>query len=196
MSNCPCDYPPTPPCPPVPPMPHANINQTILACGTGSGIILPSHRESQSQLYNPYVVASVSLDISRLIEPTVKLDFSSIITYKEEGHWPSDLRLVFRLSKNCNGASIHLGTWNFERFFDVDHGILADAQQTNSDYCLKVQTEIVDSFGFTWCECKACPGCCVYSVELINVESKNVDYSAVNNPSINALAVGKLANIR
>ena len=183
-------------CPPWPPCPPARP-QVVLACGNGTGVVLPDHGEQQSQLFNPYVVASVSLDTTGLVRPTVKLDFSSIITYKESSYWPSDLRLTFQLSKVCNGAKSSLGTWNFERFLKVKHGYPsgdAQVEQVKADGCsygLSIKTELVDSFGFTFCECDACPGCCVYTVELINVESNNVDFAAVTQAQINALAVGQ-----
>lgn len=151
------------------------INQTILACGTGSGLIIPEHSENNSQLFNPYTIANVAIDTSELKKPNVKVDFSCIIMFRENDK--DDLRLTFQLSKTYQfGSKIPLGTWNFERDFD------------NSD-----EFETVDSFGFTFCECEACQGCAYYTVELINVESSNVDCTAISNPSINALAVGPLA---
>jgi len=157
------------------PRPRPKINQTILSCGTGSGLIIPDHNESNSQLSNPYVLASVAIDTSELKKANVKVDFSCIIMFRDNDE--DDLRLTFQLSKTyVGGGKIPLGTWNFERDFDDDD-----------------EFETVDSFGFTWCECDACPGCAYYSVELINVESSGVDCTAISNPSINALAVGPLA---
>lgn len=177
--------------------PPASINQTILACGSGTGVVLPDHSEPQSQLYNPYVVASVAIDTRSLVRPTVKIDFSSLITYKEADYYPSDLRLTFQLTKVCeNGARVPLGTWNYERFIEV-YGALcgasrtADAASNGSGHFTKVET--VDSFSFTFCECQDCPGCCHYVVEIINAETNNVDHPAVSNGAITALAVGPLA---
>lgn len=157
------------------PYPRPKINQTILSCGNGSGLLIPSHSEENSQLFNPYVIATVAIDTSELKKATVKVDFSSIIKFKENDE--DDLRLTFQLSKTyVGGCKIPLATWNFERDFDDDD-----------------EFETVDSFGFTWCECDACPGCAYYTVELTNVESEGVDCTAITNPSINALAVGPLA---
>ncbi len=157
------------------PRPRPNINQTILGCGTGSGLIIPEHRQDNSQLFNPYVLASVAIDTSELKKANVKVDFSCIIMFRDNDE--DDLRLTFQLSKTyVGGCKIPLGTWNFERHIEDDDDV-----------------ETVDSFGFTWCECDACPGCAYYSVELINVESEDVDCVAISNPSINALAVGPLA---
>lgn len=178
---------------------HHHLNQTILACGSGTGVVLPDHSESQSQLFNPYVVASVAIDTRGLVRPTVKIDFSSLITFKEADYYPSDLRLTFQLVKVCeNGARVPLGTWNYERFIEVYGNLCASGsrnaeaavQNVNGGHFTRVET--VDSFGFTFCECQDCPGCCHYVVEIINAETNNVDHPAVSNGAITALAVGPL----
>lgn len=184
-----------------PPRDRDRINQTILACGSGTGVILPDHSEAQSQLFNPYVVASVALDTSSLEHATVKIDFSCLITYKEADYYPSDLRLTFQLTEICeNGARIPLGTWNFERLIEVFGGPCVAARNTDGVELNSIgsitNTETVDSFSFTFCECRNCPGCCHYVVEIINAETNNVDHPAVSNGSITALAVGPLAHRR
>ena len=143
--------------------------------------------------------ASVAIDTRMLCRPTVKIDFSSLITYKESGYYPSDLRLTFQLTKVCeNGARVSLGTWNFERFIDVSSGYgsrdAAAETSVNSSWGCSIDTETVDAFGFTFCECQDCPGCCHYVVEIINAETKNVDHPAVSNGAITALAVGPLVD--
>lgn len=163
------------PYPPHPPKPRPNINQTILSCGNGSGLVIPEHSECNSQLFNPYVIASVALDTSDLKYANVKVDFSSTILFRENDG--DDLRLTFQLTKTfVNGGKIALGTWTFERDFDYNEAV-----------------ELVDSFSFTFCECNACPGCAYYTVELINAETDGVDCVSINSPSINAIAVGPLA---
>lgn len=177
--------------------PPTQLNQTILACGSGTGVVLPDHSESRSQLFNPYVVASVAIDTSMLVHPTVKIDFSSLITYKEADSYPSDLRLTFQLTKvSENGARVGLGTWNFERFIKFYGGLcssLQDAGVNINNIGSYTDVQFVDSFGFTFCECQECPGCHTYVVEIINAETKNVDHPAVSNGAISALAVGPLA---
>lgn len=176
-------------------------NQVILNCGTGTGVILPSHSEEQSQLFNPYVIATVALDTSFLSHPTVKVDFSSLITYKESGSYPSDLRITFQLSKVCNGAKIALGTWNFERFFDKEYnygnsGRVVAGEETvqlnGGGYYSSITAQTVDAFNFVWCKCQDCPGCCQFMVEVINIESQNVAFAAVTNCMINAIAVSPM----
>lgn len=177
--------------------PPSNLNQTILACGKGTGVVLPDHSESNSQLFNPYVVASVAIDTRTLIHPTVKIDFSSLVTFKEADCYLNDLRLTFQLSKICeSGGKVALGTWNYERFINsccrvYDENAEA-ASSFNNGHFIKVET--VDSFGFTFCECQDCPGCCHYVVEIINAETNNVDHAAVSNCTITALVVGPWVN--
>ncbi|MGI5912997.1 MAG: DUF4489 domain-containing protein [Syntrophomonadaceae bacterium] len=174
--------------------PSNMVNQTILACGSGTGVVLPDHNERNAQLFNPYVVASVSIDTSMLVRPTIKVDFSALITYKESGYCPSDLRLTFQLVKVCdNGAKIPLGTWNYERFLDISSLCIAGVQTDNAIGGGFIDFETVDSFAFTFCECHDCPGCCHYMVEIVNAETNNVDHPAISNGSITALAVGPLA---
>jgi len=154
--------------------PRPKINQTILACGQGSGLIIPDHAEANSQLFNPYTVASVSIDTSELKKANIKIDFSSVITFREDDG--DDLRLTFQLSKAYQfGQKIPLATFTFERDLEFDEAV-----------------ELTDSFCFTWCECDACPGCAYYTVELINVESDDVDFAAITSPAINVIAVGPL----
>jgi hypothetical protein len=154
--------------------PRPKINQTILACGNGSGLIIPQHDQNDSQLFNPYVIASVAIDTSDLKKANVKVDFSSIITFREDD--TDDLRLTFQLSKSYQfGNKIPLGTWTFERDFESDEDV-----------------DLTDSFAFHFCECDACPGCAYYIVELINVESNGVNFVAITSPMISALAVGPL----
>lgn len=171
-------------------------NQVVLNCGTGTGVVLPSHKESDSQLYNPYVVASVALDTTGISCPTVKISFSSIITYKEESCYGlSDLRLTFQLSKVCDGAKIPLGTWNYERDVDFSFGgaLNGSEQQNQLSLGFKLAIDTVDSFSFIFCECCDCQDCCHYIVELTNVESYRVDFAAVTQPVITAMAVGPMA---
>lgn len=166
-NDCRPDY-----CPDHCPDHHPNINQTILSCGSGSGLIIPVHSESNSQLYNPYVIASVALDTSELHKANVKIDFSSIIMFRTSSQ--EALRLILQLSKTyISGGRIPLATWNFTR-----------------DFNNVAAFETVDSFCFTWCECDACPGCAYYTVELINVENPGADAAVISNAFINALAVG------
>lgn len=173
-------------------------NQVVLNCGTGTGIILPQHKEKNSQLINPYVIASVALDTRGLEKPTVKIEFSSIVTYKEKSFYGlSDLRLTFQLSKVCKGAKIPLGTWNYERDVDFSFNLTAEREcgvqpQNATANGIKLKVDTVDSFSFNFCECQDCPDCCHYFVELINVESYNVDFASVTQAVITAMAVGPM----
>lgn len=173
------------PCKPLHPVPSG----VILACGTGCGVILPEHDEKHSQLENPYAIASVTIDTTCLCKPTIKLDFSTLIMFRENDG--DDLRLTFRLSKTSSeGQTVYLNTWNFERDFDFAWRTRAAQKEdeSSSRSGMYIDAETVDSFCFTFCECNTCPGCYVYTVEIINAETEGVDCVAVTNSMINAIA--------
>ena len=130
----------------------------------------------------PTVLATVALDTSQLIDPTVKIDFSSLISFKTIGDDNYFLRLVFKLSKICGGSPIPLGTWAFEKSHYEDDTV---AQVDGSEF-----VQETDSFCFSWCGCEDCPDCCRYIVEIVDQQCYNIDFAAVSNISLSALAVG------
>ncbi|HCF49203.1 MAG TPA: hypothetical protein DER60_02905 [Syntrophomonas sp.] len=165
--------------------------ETILKCGTsvGSGPIscngiLVNGAASSGINNSSYgvVQATVSLDTSDLIDPTVKLDFFSLISFRTTDDDNFLLRLVFKLSRVCCGSHVPLGTWTFER-------------QSNEDFVTNQnENEFVqqsDSFAFSFCACETCPECCHYVVELVSQECFNIAFATVTNISLSALAVGK-----
>ena len=131
-------------------------------------------------VFRATVLATVPLDTSHLIDPTIKIDFSSLISYKTIGVDNYFLRLVFRLSKVCGGCPIPLGIWAFEKVRHID-------VVTQPDGAYLQQTE---SFCFSWCGCDDCPDCCRYIVDIIDLESSFIDYENVTNISLTAMAVG------
>jgi len=162
--------------------------ETILKCGTsvGSGPLSCNSGLSVDGGYgSPHTVeATVALDTSELINPTVKIDFSSLISFKTIGDDNYFLRLVFKLSKVCGGSPIPLGTWAFEQIHQERDGKAAQV-----DGCEFVQE--TDAFSFSWCECDDCPDCCRYIVEIVDQQCYNIDFVTVSNISLTALAVGK-----
>jgi hypothetical protein len=161
--------------------------ETILKCGTatGSAPLTLNSIGCNSYGFHPIVQATVVLDTSHLLHPTVKIDFSSLISFKTCDDDNYFLRLAFKLSKVCSGGPIPLGTWTFERVSNECNGA---AQVNGSGGCDFVQG--TDAFGFNWCECEDCPDCCRYIVEIVDQQCYNIDYVAVSNIFLNALAVG------
>ncbi|MEA4924711.1 MAG: DUF4489 domain-containing protein [Syntrophomonadaceae bacterium] len=173
-----------------PPHPHYKYQtETILRCGTSVGSIPLScgHGFDGAGVngavieYRPTILASVTLDTSKLIDSTVKIDFSSLISFKTISDYNYFLRLVFRLSKICDGCPIPLGNWAFEA---IQRPGVVDGQ-IDSAYIQETE-----SFSFSWCGCEECPGCCRYILELVDQQSYGIDFVAVSNISISALAVG------
>ncbi|WP_291559306.1 DUF4489 domain-containing protein [Clostridium sp. UBA2485] len=133
---------------------HPLPGPSILSCGTASGLAIPA--VTAGTPFNPIPVASVTIDTTCLCRPSVKIDFTSIINYQALltlGAGPlltTPFTVTFQLSKTCdNGSKIALGSWTFTL------AILAAA------------VNITQTFAFTHCECHACPGCCVYTVDIV-----------------------------
>lgn len=176
--------------------PPRHEQKIALNCGTGTGAVLPivaGVLVSGAQVNgyyqtNPIVLGTVSLDTHWLNKPTVKVDFSSLISLRITSADFNILdyffRLTFRLSKACEcGPQIPLGTWNYELSNNLQAriSIPEGIEQTST---------VSESFGFTWCECQHCPGCCTYIVEVIDLQYYNIECASITNVGINAMAVG------
>jgi hypothetical protein len=172
----------------------------VLNCGTTTGSAplscnCPPHEQ------HPVVQAGVTLDTDNIINPTIKIDFSALISFKTK-YDDYFLHLGFKLSKICAGSHIPLGTWNFEKsnregFFPID-GAEAPCAPGVPDAPLLFpplhpsgSLQETDSFSFSWCECNDCPGCCRYIVELVEHQCYNIDFALVSNISFTAMAVGE-----
>ena len=165
--------------------PHPNHEtETILKCGTVTGSApLSCNCAVDGNGWHSTVLATVALDTGKLIKPTVKIDFSSLISYKTVGDDNYFLRLTFKLSKACDGSPIPLGTWTFEQAHHEDE---AAPTQVDGEY-----VQETDPFCFSWCECEDCPDCCRYIVEIVDQQCYNIDFAVVSNISLTALAVGE-----
>ena len=132
---------------------HPLATKSILACGQGSGFSIPIP-SALNPTFNPIPVASATIDTTCLCDPKVKIDFNSIINYRAlisaVGTLGSPLTITFQLSKTCcDGSKISLGSWDY------------------SYATVALATNITNSFGFSYCECNPCPGCCVYTVDIV-----------------------------
>ena len=171
------------------------VTETILKCGTVTGSApLTCNQGLAVDGGGPYgpqpvVQASVALDTNGLHEPTVKIDFSALISFKtsDENYF---LHMGFRLTKICGGYPIHLGTWAFEKSYSEFNGggVMQAPPPPPSPFQSAQETS---SFCFSWCECEDCPGCCRYIVELIDQQCYNIVFAVVSNISLTALVVGE-----
>ncbi|MEW8956661.1 DUF4489 domain-containing protein [Clostridium sp.] len=164
---------------------HPTPTHSIFACGQGSGVAIPIPTVT-NPTFNPLPVASVTIDNTCLCNPSVKIDFDALINYQALltlGATPvlgAPFTVTFQLSKTCNdGSKIALGTWDFA------FGILALA------------VNITNSFSFSYCECNVCPGCCVYTVEIVRVSSSTLagtgllttESAAIRSSNISATSI-------
>ena len=164
---------------------HPTPTHSLFSCGRGSGVAIPIPTIT-NPTFNPLPVASVTIDSTCLCNPSVKIDFDALINYQALitlGATPvlgSPFTVTFQLSKTCgNGSKVALGTWDFA------FGILALA------------VNITNSFSFSYCECNTCPGCCVYTVEIVRVSSSTLagtgvlttESASIRSSSISATAI-------
>lgn len=167
--------------------------ETIINCGTVTGSAPLSCNpglavDGGPHEINPIVQASVALDTNNLDEATVKIEFSSLVSFKScsEDYF---LHLGFRLTKICGGFPIPLGTWTFEKSYS---GLIGDAaMQAPPPPPFIGSVQETAAFCFSWCECEDCPGCCRYIVEIVDKQCYNIIYAAVSNISLTAMAVGE-----
>lgn len=158
---------------------HPLPTQTLSACGTGSGVNLPLNNLAIT--FNPMPIASVTLDTTCLCQPSVKIDFNAVINYQSlisAGTLTSPFTVTFQLSKTCNGGSkIPLGSWDY------------------SQSALSLLVNTTHSFSFTHCDCHTCPGCCVYTVEVIRVTASiGTGLQLTENASIRSSSISALAS--
>lgn len=148
------------------------------ACGTGARIertvVAPNGDTGTTNFFYPRSLGCLTIDTTCLKNPVVKFDFCSIIHYFTEGNasTPVPVRLVFGLFKTCDeGQEVPCGTWDFTVALDTDN------------------EQLTTSFNFCHCECNSCPGCCKYSVRL--VEAVNIidgDLVDICNVTLSAIA--------
>lgn len=186
-------YPWPRPCPPPHPEPkpephHEPETVTILNCGTANGSTLLSFNGPIGPgPIAPKVLATVPLSTDGLIDPTVKIDFSSLITFRTFGTDNYSLRLTFRLSRICGGAPVPLSEWTFEKSsFEVDGPPPPPQFPQPPEF-----SQQIVPFCFSWCQCDTIPDGCQYIVELVEAQYSNITFARVDFGSLTALAVGK-----
>ncbi|NLO20757.1 MAG: DUF4489 domain-containing protein [Syntrophomonadaceae bacterium] len=172
-------------------------SKVVMICGNGSGITIPTdNRGGGSKNQASLVAGTVSLNTSDLRCPTIKIDFSSMINYQVKSRDGDYLiRLAFQLSKACGGHKIPLNTWIYEKEVErcrlpidnVGPPVALDANGPSILPPAEVDMLIKEAFGFTWCECNPCPDCCLYVVEIVDVDSHKIRGLSLTNVGINAM---------
>jgi len=179
-----------------PPHPPKEFPVTILSCGNGQGASIPV---VESPLSGPQaaqslvgygspclIIGSVPLDTNGLDHPDVKIDFSSLINFRANFLSGYNFRLVFQLSRSCShGEKTPLATWTYEKQADVYlYGLAIPSE-------VSVNFEFKDPFGFVWCQCHDCPGCCLYTVEIVDIYTYGIECASITNVGITAIASGE-----
>lgn len=170
-----------------------------LACGNASGLSLPVSGIPVWQVGGigspSLIVGSVTLDTSEVLDPAVKIDLSGTINFliNQQSYTNNGLRLSldFKLSKICDGDKFALATWNYHKSVHLDNypPPPPPPPELNS-VNLGLQVDFREPFTFSWCECQPCPGCCTYIVEIVNINSYQIESASITNTNITAMAVG------
>jgi len=160
---------------------HPCPKGVILACGREVDEVDQEFRRADLPLRCPVVLAKLFIDTTSLCKPLVKIDFSTLIRYEDNSAVP--IILTFKLFRQCGrGCKEELESYKFQR------GTFADGFDPN----INVSTR--DSFGFTFCDDELCFGeCCIYTVELTEVQITSTGQTIVNNIKINKSAINAIA---
>lgn len=151
---------------------HPKPKKILLECGNGTGskTFTPSSEEM------PFQLAQVTINTTKLCKPTVNIEFSSTLILEVNPEFEASLvRVQYELFRVCDGGvPISIGFWTVERL-----ALLSD--------------KTTETFGFTFCDCVTCPGCCEYFVTATQVEFPEIDtvtnaIITVGNGRIAALA--------
>jgi hypothetical protein len=188
---------------------HDKRPDVIISCGNASGLTLPTFGGLGVQIngggyvgYPPSLtVGTVSVDASKFDCARTKIDFSTIINYKATipislgGGLGFSIRLTFQLSKVCDkGHKIPLDNWVYEKSILLGSSgsvCLAEEAGFGGGFLgggLALNFDFKEDFGFTWCECEECPDCCKYILEVVDVQTFNVENLSLTSSHINAVA--------
>lgn len=189
-------HPPCPPCPPCPPHPPhpEKVVEPVLKCGSTVGSVpitcFSCHNGIEVNKHpHPIVLGTVSLDTGHLINPTVKIDFSSLLAFENQLEYTPGyyLRLVFQLKRICDDCPpITLETWVLEKCSQRvrhDH----PCHPHKDEFEMLSETE---SFEFIWCECEDFSGKCSYTVEIVEQQCYDLECVELSNIYLSAQAVG------
>ena len=172
-------------CPPAAPIcadcgppKHPCPQGVIFNCCTGAGLspVVIGTAINGLFLDTPVSLVCAALDTTCLCKPMVTVEFNCIVSNfflaGIEG-----TSLTFQLKKSCdNGQEVVCGTWTMTRPF-----VFGTATSNSED------------FGFAFCDCNPCPGCCTYFVELISAESVGAKMS-IQTPTLKVRATDTCAD--
>ena len=167
----------------------------LFECAQGTGADIP--KICPSKPFAARSLGCVTIDTSCLKNPVIKFDFCSIIKYKSvENYEPSTL--TFGLFKTCDDRQeIPCGTWEYRIKLNQEDGYMRprrvseeNEQELTKGRCpATVENErLTTSFCFSHCECNSCPGCCTYSVRIIDATNDEGDPLSVCNTSLSVIA--------
>lgn len=130
----------------------------LFECANGTGTSIQGVLATDTRPFVPRTIGCLTIDTTCLKNPVVKFDFNSVIRYLSVDATVGPAYLTFELCKQCgNGDEICCGNWHYE----IDTA-------TNGE-------RLTNSYGFSHCECNSCPGCCTYTVKIIDARNLGVN---------------------
>ncbi len=144
--------------------PLGHEQKIFVVCGKGCNIELDNVREGCTSI----VLAELPIRTSCLVNPLIKIDFSTIIEV-DDGN---EVELLIALKRHCGRDCDVLHTWELE-FEEVE----------------------LLPFSFTYCDDSlgSHRGCCIYTVEIVKIDvegGNNVDEIETSSTFINAVVQG------
>ncbi|PKM48886.1 MAG: hypothetical protein CVV02_18345 [Firmicutes bacterium HGW-Firmicutes-7] len=147
-------------------------------------------------------VASLEIDLKHLKKPLVKLDFSSIVKFRDlevnlslplidllTAANASFTLQLYRITNYCKKVCI--GTWKYARYYNSAEDLLSVANGIDLGLFLSATS---DSFSFTTCDEPKCDDCVLYSLEVkettgLNIEIPFISKLILTQINFNAIAV-------
>ncbi|WP_432664740.1 DUF4489 domain-containing protein [Wukongibacter baidiensis] len=143
---------------------YSKTKKVVLECGKGTG-----SRTFRMPRESAFELANVDIDTSCLYDPIVNIEFSSLVSFEGLGTG----RLRYELLRVCDDREpVPIGIWTPDLI-----GISTFDETTNT-------------FNFTFCDCKACSGCCEYFVRVTPIDIAELTVT-VSDGRIAALAQEK-----
>ncbi|MBV7272817.1 DUF4489 domain-containing protein [Clostridiaceae bacterium UIB06] len=135
---------------------------TVVKCGSPSSTTIPAATVAGTT----FTVTSLTLDTSKLCDPTVKLEFAS----------------------NIVAAVAFTGTINFQ-VFKICRGQLTPVPVGPAWTLSETALLFAETFSFFICDCNFCyDECCTYTVVATVTSAVTVGTLAINNATLGAVA--------
>ncbi|HZK25464.1 MAG TPA: DUF4489 domain-containing protein [Oscillospiraceae bacterium] len=162
--------------------PH-KTSDIILECGCSPEAAFFEIDDGRVEEGQKFVLDRVRIDITHLIKPVIKLDFSSLIIFEAEDEEGSEheveVDLLFKLIRISNGEKEVIRSWSYLYEIDVENNID------------ELEVEMKQPFAVTFCD-KPCATVCEYIMKVEGIDFEgDFDELRVVSPTLSAIAQGQ-----